>query len=134
MFNQQMEFAAGRAFATRQTQAEVDMALEFSRRYPHNPLIAIILLEQARNAAPKHSSGKTLYPMVKQAEKGYLIDNCMPAGDVSFAVEGREQGYKVCPLSSIGALTVVHSLNELTWSGEATSIWYGTICILASRR
>jgi hypothetical protein len=43
-----------------------------------------------------------------------LIDNCMPAGDVSITVGGRGQEYKVCPLSSIGALAVVHSMNELT--------------------
>jgi uncharacterized phosphosugar-binding protein len=114
----EFEFAAGEPLivvsATGQTQAAVDIALEFNRRYPHNPFIAITSLQQSRDAAPKHSSGKTLYHVVKQAEKGYLIDNCMPAGDVSITVEGREQEYKVCPLSSIGALSVVHSLNELT--------------------
>lgn len=100
--------------ATGQTPAAVDIALEFNRRYPHNPLVAITSLKQSRTATAKHSSGKTLYHAVQQAEKGYLIDNCMPAGDVSTSVEGSEHAYKVCPLSSIGALTVVHSLNELT--------------------
>jgi len=51
---------------------------------------------------------------MKQAERLHLIDNCMSAGDVSVAIEGREQQFKVCPLSSIGAFTVAHSLNELT--------------------
>jgi uncharacterized phosphosugar-binding protein len=114
----EFEFAAGEPLivvsATGQTQAAVDIALEFNHRYPHNPLIAITSLEQSRDAAPKHSSGKTLYHVTQQAETGYLIDNCMPAGDVSITVEGPEHAYKVCPLSSIGVLTVVHSLNELT--------------------
>jgi uncharacterized phosphosugar-binding protein len=118
VFNQQMEFAAGEPLigvsATGQTQAAVNIAFEFNRRYPHNRPIAITSLDQSRDAAPKHSSGKALYHVVKQAEKGYLVDNCMSAGDVSVTVEGREQEYKVCPLSSIGALTVAHSLNELT--------------------
>jgi len=114
----EFEFAAGEPLivvsATGQTQAAVDIALEFNRRYPQNPLVAITSLEQSRDAAPKHSSEKTLYHVVQQAKNGYLIDNCMPSGDVSITVEGREQAYKVCPLSSIGALAVVHSLNELT--------------------
>jgi uncharacterized phosphosugar-binding protein len=114
----EFEFAANEPLvvvsATGQTQAAVDIALEFNRRYPHNPLVAITSLVQSRDATPKHSSGKTLYHAVEQAEAGYLIDNCMPAGDVSVAVEGQGHTYNVCPLSSIGALTVVHSLNELT--------------------
>jgi len=100
--------------ATGQTQAAVDIALEFNRRYPNNPLIAITSLQQSREGTPKHSSQKTLYHVIKQAQKGFLIDNCMPMGDVSITVQGQEQAYQVCPLSSIGALTVVHSLNELT--------------------
>jgi uncharacterized phosphosugar-binding protein len=114
----EFEFAGGEPLivvsATGQTQAAVDIALEFNRRYPHNPLIAITSLQQSRDAAPKHSSGKTLYHVAQQAEKGYLIDNCMPVGDVSITVEDQKQEYRVCPLSSIGVLTVVHSLNELT--------------------
>lgn len=100
--------------ATGQTQAAVDIALEFNRRYSRNPLIAIVSLDQSRQATPKHSSGKTLYHVVQQAEKGYLLDNCMPMGDVSITVESGEDSYRVCPLSSIGALTLIHSLNEMT--------------------
>ncbi len=99
--------------ATGQTQAAVDIAIEFNQRYPHNPLIAITSLQQSREALPKHSSGKTLYHVVTQAERGFLLDNCMPLGDVSITVEGHET-YHICPLSNIGALTLVHSLNELT--------------------
>lgn len=100
--------------ATGQTQAAVDIALEFNRRYPQNPLVALVSLEQSRQAPPKHSSGKTLYQVVQQAKKGYLLDNCMPVGDVSITVEHGEGSYRVCPLSSIGALTLIHSLNEMT--------------------
>lgn len=100
--------------ATGQTQAAVDIALEFNKRYPDNPLIAICSLVQSREAPPKHSSGKTLFHVIQQAKHGFLLDNCMPMGDVSITVQGNAVTYKVCPLSSIGALTLVHSLNELT--------------------
>jgi uncharacterized phosphosugar-binding protein len=100
--------------ATGQTQAAVDIALEWIRRYPDNPLIAICSLEQSRSSPPKHSSGKTLYHAVAEAKKGWLLDNGMPCGDLSVTVEGQHDTYHVCPLSSIGALTVVQSLNELT--------------------
>lgn len=100
--------------ATGQTQAAVDIAIEFSQRYPDNPVIAICSLEQSRQAPPKHSSGKTLFDVIASAKHGYLLDNCMPMGDVSITFEGKEATYKICPLSSIGALTLVHSINELT--------------------
>ncbi len=100
--------------ATGQTQAAVDIAIEFNRRYPHNPLVVIASKLQASTASPKHSSGKTLYHVAAGAEKGFFLDNCMPMGDVSVTVEGKTDTYRICPLSSIGALTLVHSLNELT--------------------
>jgi uncharacterized phosphosugar-binding protein len=113
----EFEFALGEPLvvvsATGQTQAAVDIAIEFNRRYPDNPLIAITSLQQSRDAPPKHSSGKTLYHVVTGANRGFLLDNCMPIGDVSIRVQGNET-YRVCPLSNIGALTLVHSLNELT--------------------
>lgn len=118
MLLNEFEFAADEPLvvvsATGQTQAAVDIAIEFNKRYPDNPIVVIASLVQSREAAPKHSSGKTLYHVVKEAKRGYLLDNCMPMGDVSITVEGKHATYKVCPLSSIGALTLVHSLNELT--------------------
>jgi uncharacterized phosphosugar-binding protein len=100
--------------ATGTTGAAVDMALAFNGRYPHHPLVALTSFVQARDAKPKHSSGKNLYHIVQEAERGYLLDNCMPLGDVSVTVEGEYDTYHVCPLSSIGALTIVQSMNELT--------------------
>lgn len=100
--------------ATGTTPAAVDTALAFNRRYPEHPLVALASLEQARDAAPKHSSGKTLYHVVQGAERGFFLDNGMPLGDLSVTVEGATQTVQVGPLSSIGALTVVQSLNELT--------------------
>jgi hypothetical protein len=38
----------------------------------------------------------------------------MPIGDTSVLVEGETGTYPVCPLSSIGAVSVVQCLNELT--------------------
>lgn len=100
--------------ATGQTAAAVDIALEFTRRYPDNPLIAIACAEQAREGRPKHSSGKTLYHVVREARRGFFLDNSMPMGDVTTTITGQTGIYNVCPLSSIGALSLVHSLNELT--------------------
>jgi uncharacterized phosphosugar-binding protein len=100
--------------ATGTTVAAVDIALEWQRRYPQLPLVALASLEQARLAAPKHSSGKTLYHVVQAAERGFFLDNSMPMGDLTVQVEGQTGAYQVCPLSSIGALAVVQSLNELT--------------------
>jgi uncharacterized phosphosugar-binding protein len=100
--------------ATGQTQAAVDIALEFSRRYPENPLVVIASLTQASQGPAKHSSGKTLFHAVKEAKHGFFLDNAMPIGDVTTTVVGKTDTYKVCPLSSIGALTLIQSLNELT--------------------
>jgi len=100
--------------ATGQTQAAVDIAIEFNRRYPDLPLVVIASLEQSRGATPKHSSGKTLYHVAKEARLGYHIDNGMPTGDLSVHVKGNTGNYSICPLSSIGAFCVTHCLNELT--------------------
>jgi uncharacterized phosphosugar-binding protein len=100
--------------ATGQTQAAVDIALEWIRRYPDNPLICICSDIQSKESAPKHSSGKTLWHCAREARCGYLLDNGMPMGDLSVTYEGKHDTYKICPLSSVGALTLVHCLNELT--------------------
>jgi uncharacterized phosphosugar-binding protein len=100
--------------ATGTTTAAVDMALAFQRLYPDHPLIALCSLEQAREAPPKHSSGKNLYHVIQESKNGFLLDNCMPYGDLSITIKGETGTYQVCPLSSIGALTIVQSLNELT--------------------
>ncbi len=100
--------------ATGTTAAAVDMALAFKRRYPDHPLITICSLEQSREAPAKHSSGQNLYHVIQESKNGFLLDNCMPYGDLSVSIEGQTGDYRVCPLSSIGALTLVQSLNELT--------------------
>ena len=100
--------------ATGTTQAAVDAALEFNKRFPSHPLIALACAEQSQRVAPKHSSGKNLWHVVEAAERGIFLNNGMPYGDLSVTVEGATGEYQVCPLSSIGALSVVQSLNELT--------------------
>lgn len=100
--------------ATGTTAAAVDIALEFTKRYPSLPIVAISCKEQSEHAPTKHSSGKNLWHVVKDAKNGYFIDNGMPIGDLSISFDGINDIYKICPLSSIGALTVVQSLNELT--------------------
>lgn len=100
--------------ATGTTAAAVDIAIEFNKRYPELPLVGLASETQSRQAPPKHSSGKNLWHVIKEAKKGYFIDNAMPVGDLTIEVAGQTDTYMVCPLSSIGALTVVQSLNELT--------------------
>jgi uncharacterized phosphosugar-binding protein len=100
--------------ATGTTAAAVDIALEFNTRYPSQPLVALSCGEQSKNAPVKHSSGLNLWHIIQKAEKGYFLDNAMPIGDLSIEIDGKVGQYKVCPLSSIGALTIVQSLNELT--------------------
>lgn len=100
--------------ATGTTTAAIDIALEFSRRYPGLPLVGIASEIQSRQASPAHSSGKNLWHILEESPNGFFIDNGMPMGDLSVSVEGQTGTYRVCPLSSIGALTIVQCLNELT--------------------
>lgn len=100
--------------ATGQTQAAVDFALAVSKRYPDHPLVCIASRDQASTATPKHSCGMTLWHVAQQKARGYFLDNCMPLGDLSTEIDGQTGRYVVCPLSSIGTLTLVQSLNELT--------------------
>lgn len=101
--------------ATGQTAAAVDIALAWRRRFPANPIVLLCGVEQARQGAPKHSAGKTFWHIA--AEGGgavHLLDNGMPLGDTSVTVTGQTGTYPICPLSSVGALSVIQSLNELT--------------------
>jgi len=100
--------------ATGQTQAAVDTALAFTRRYPHLPLVVIACREQAASAPAKHSSGKTLFHVVQEARNGHFLDNGMPVGDLTTSIQGKTGSYRVCPLSSLGAISVSQCLNELT--------------------
>jgi len=100
--------------ATGTTAAAVDMAIEFNKRYPNLPLVGIASKEQSTKARSKHSSCKNLIHVIQEAKNGIFIDNSMPYGDLSVTVEGNLDTYQVCPLSSLGALSVVQSLNELT--------------------
>ncbi len=101
--------------ATGQTAAAVDAALAWRQMHPNNPLVLLCCREQARQGAPKHSSGKTFWHI---AEEGpgvvHLLDNAMPMGDTTVMVSGGTGNYPLCPLSSIGALSVIQCLNELT--------------------
>lgn len=100
--------------ATGTTPAAVDFALEAQRRHLDHPLVVIACEEQSRQADPKHSSGKNLSHVTDAARRAVFLDNGMPYGDLSVEVQGQTGHYAVCPLSSIGALAVVQSLNELT--------------------
>lgn len=100
--------------ATGQTPAAVDIAHTWLRRYPDNPLVVLCSVEQSDCGAPKHSCGKNLTHLARAARRGYILDNAMPLGDTTVLVAGTTGDYPVCPLSSIGALSIVQSLNELT--------------------
>ncbi len=100
--------------ATGTTQAAVDIAREWVRRYPDNPLIGLCSRAQSSQAAAKHSSGENLHHVVARARRGLLIDNGMPVGDTTIVVEGQTDSYPICPLSSVAGISVVQCLNELT--------------------
>ncbi len=100
--------------ATGQTQAAVDFALTVSERYPNNPLVVLASITQSQQAEPKHSSGKTLFHVAQDHAHAVHLDNAMPMGDLSTTVSTPGIQVQACPLSSIGALTVVQCLNELT--------------------
>ncbi len=100
--------------ATGTTAAAVDMALEFSKRYPNLTIVGIASKVQSAKVPPKHSSGKNLIHILEENPNGYFIDNSMPFGDLSVKVNGQTGTYNVCPLSTVGAISVIQSLNELT--------------------
>ncbi|MDO8541045.1 MAG: sugar isomerase domain-containing protein [Opitutaceae bacterium] len=101
--------------ATGQTAVAVDIALAWRRRYPAHPLVLLCSREQARQGAPKHTSGKTFWHIAQEGGSAvHLLDNAMPVGDTSVTVAGRTDTYAICPVSSIGALSIVQCLNELT--------------------
>lgn len=100
--------------ATGTTQAAVDIAREWVRRYPDNPIVGLCSRAQSTSAAAKHSSGENLHHVIDRARHGVLIDNGMPVGDTTITVEGATGTYPICPLSSVGAIAVVQCLNELT--------------------
>lgn len=100
--------------ATGTTAAAVDMAIEFSKRYPGLKIVAIASKSQSIAIPPRHSSGKNLIHVIEANSNGYFIDNCMPMGDLSVEVQGQTGTYNVCPLSTVGAISVIQCLNELT--------------------
>ncbi|HYD84720.1 MAG TPA: SIS domain-containing protein, partial [Opitutus sp.] len=100
--------------ATGQTQAAVDIAAAWLKRYPENPLIVLCSVAQSDQGTPKHSCGKNLTHLARAAKRGFILDNGMPLGDTSVTLEGKTGTYSVCPLSSIGAVSLVQCLNELT--------------------
>lgn len=100
--------------ATGQTQAAVDMARAWVARYPRNPLVVICSVAQSDSAPPKHTSGMNLTHVARTAGRGFVLDNGMPVGDMSVRVAVGDDELPICPLSSIGALSLVQSLNELT--------------------
>jgi uncharacterized phosphosugar-binding protein len=100
--------------ATGTTVAAVDMALAWDRRYPDLPLVMIASRLQSDSAPARHSSGKNLSNIADERANTYFLDNVMPLGDVTTHIESAFGVYPVCPLSTIGAVTLVQSLNELT--------------------
>lgn len=100
--------------ATGTTPAAVDMAAEFSKQYPGLKIIGIASATQSVKIPPRHSGGKNLIHILEENPNGYFIDNSMPNGDLSVNFQGKTDCYNVCPLSTVGAISVTQSLNELT--------------------
>ena len=99
--------------ATGQTQAAVDIALAWRRRYPDNPLVVLCSIAQSDSAPAKHSCGKNLTHLAREANRGYILDNGMPVGDTSVHIQGATGEYSICPVSSLGGVAIVQCLNEL---------------------
>lgn len=99
--------------ATGTTAVAVDIAREWLRRYPDNPLVGLCSRAQSEQATPKHSSGENLHHVLARARRGLLIDNGMPVGDTTILIEGRTGTYPVCPISSVASVTAVQCLNEM---------------------
>ncbi len=100
--------------ATGQTQAAVDIAFAWQQRYPDNPLVVLCSVAQSDSSPAKHSCGKNLTHLAREARRGFILDNGMPVGDTSVHVEGATGRYSICPVSSVGAVAIVQCLNELT--------------------
>lgn len=100
--------------ATGTTAAAVDMAAEFSKQYPSLKIVGIASKTQSAKIPPRHSGGKNLIHILEENPNGYFIDNGMPNGDLSIEYNGQTGKYHLCPLSTIGAVSVSQSLNELT--------------------
>ena len=100
--------------ATGQTQAAVDIALAWRQRYPANPLVVLCSVAQSDSAPPKHSCGKNLTHLAREAPLGYILDNGMPVGDTSVRIRSATGDYPVCPVSSVGGVAIIQCLNELT--------------------
>lgn len=70
------------------------------------PLVAITSLAHSKGVDSRHPSGKHLYEVAD-----VVVDNCSPPGDAVVHVEGCE--YPVGPTSTLGTVTVAHSINEV---------------------
>ena len=92
----------------------VDIALAWRQRYPDNPLVVLCSVAQSDSAPAKHSCGKNLTHLAREARRGFILDNGMPVGDTSVHVAGATGRYSICPVSSVGGVAIVQCLNELT--------------------
>lgn len=100
--------------ATGTTVAAVDIALAWDKHYPSLPMVMIASKTQSSQASAKHSSGKNLIHIAQERANTFFLDNGMPLGDLTTQIESSFGTYQVCPISTIGAVTLVQSLNELT--------------------
>jgi uncharacterized phosphosugar-binding protein len=79
----------------------IEVALEGKRR--GLVTAAIVSFDHSRKVEPKHSSGKRLIDVVDIA-----IDSHAPYGDAGLEIAGVPS--KVCPLSNVAGVTIVHAL------------------------
>ena len=79
----------------------IEVALEGKKRGLFTA--AITSFDHSRQVEPKHSSGKRLMEVVDVA-----IDSHAPYGDAGLEIAGVPS--KVCPLSNVAGVTIVHAL------------------------
>ena len=81
----------------------VEMALEL--RSKGLKLIAITNVNQSRQSASRHASGKRLFEIVD-----IVIDNCAPVGDAVLPLPAQYSNQHIGPVSTIAGVAIINSI------------------------
>jgi uncharacterized phosphosugar-binding protein len=81
----------------------IEMALEL--RSKGLRLIAITNVNQSRQSASRHASGKRLFELVD-----IVIDNCTPVGDAALLLPGQHSKQRIGPTSTIAGAAIINSI------------------------
>ena len=81
----------------------IEMALEL--RSKGLKLIAITNVNQSRQSASRHASGKRLFELVD-----IVIDNCAPVGDAVLPLPGQYSNQHIGPTSTVAGAAIINSI------------------------